>query len=494
MSKHSLRHHPALMSAFMLLGSGLMQRLIGLFSTLVLARILLPEDFAVVAIATLVVMFVEVFTNTGSEQYVLSRAVASKALVNTAWTLDLLVKGAASAVILLLAYPISYFYSQGDLVLVVATLSISPIMTGAINPGLWRLKRAQRYQYVVLVQIVSKLIGVITTIAIAVLYKSYWALIIGQLATVGLAFCLSYVFCSYRPRLSLIHINKQLAFSSFMIGQELFGYVKANIDSFFVSKYYSNAVFGHFHIMKYISVIPSLNIMLPISEPLLVEMSKDQNNPEQQCFKYTLTFLMLSLVAIPISIFMFMCSKEIVLVVLGQSWVEYHSILGYMGLLVSSFFVATHCKRALMVLSKTNFVFAYEIFALVLVCIAVGINLDSSVIKLVQERVLIELAAAMLFFVCTTAYFLRQRSGYFVRRCLPVILMYTALGGSFYYINIWLNQYISQVVLALLCNALAFIALFIGIGFIAYKSYYKHTLEGARILAVFSKLVKKSAE
>lgn len=481
-----------LLSAIMLVGNGVVQKLIGLVSTIVLARILLPEDFAVVAIAYLVILLAEVFTNTGSEQFVLSRGTASKSLVNSAWTLDLMVKSAATILICILAYPVALFYDKPELLAVILVLGVTPLLTGLMNPGLWRLKRQQKYKAFVIAMVISKVFGVILTISLAIMTKSYWALVIGQIFTTASASLISYFSCSYRPKLTTQTISTQLRFSSFMIGQEFFGYFKANIDSFFISKFYSNTIFGHFHIMKYIAVIPSLNLMIPLAEPLLVEMSKKQHDKETQGFKYTVTFIALAMIAIPISIFMYVNSLEIVAVLLGANWVEYHSIFGYMGLLVTSFFMATHCKRVLMVKSKTNFVFAYEFVAVTLVLLAVGLNLNSHVSTLIRDRVLIEIVAACFFFIVTTIYYLKEFAILFAKKIGLLVVMAALISILSMELHSFSQSSIKNEILRLVINSLGFICFYLSALTIAYFTYYKTTLEGQYLSQIMHKLLQRT--
>jgi O-antigen/teichoic acid export membrane protein len=351
------------------------------------------------------------------------------------------------------------------------------------------LKRQQRYSLVVSIQVISKILGVIITIAIALSIKSYWALIIGQLITTGSIFILSYTFCRYRPKLTLIYIKKQYGFSSFMIGQELFGYLKSNIDTFFISKSYSNTEFGHFHVMKYIAVIPSLSIMVPLAEPLLVEMSKSNSKLDERLFKYTVSFIALVLVAFPISLLMQAHSEFIVSLLLGMNWIAYHEILGLMGLLVTSFVIANHCKRALIIERRTNFVFIYEFFATLLVVISVVINLDESVIRLVKERVLIELLAVGVFLVVTSLSYLKANSVQFLLKIFPMVFGLATFSLFYLWLLGILHAALSSLLVSTAVSILSFCFGYFVLLMILFFGFYRRTREGIFIYSVMKKLL-----
>lgn len=472
----------AIVSAIYLVSNALLQKLIGLISTLILARVLVPEDFAIVAIALLVVNLTEVFGQTGSAQYIMSRQEISDDTLNSAWTLDLLIKLSITLVINLCAWPVSQYYSEPELRLIIHTLSVIPFISSLNNPGLWVLQREQNYKRYVKAEIIAKVISVIVTISIALTTKSYWALIFGQISSALLVVMISYQVHTFRPQMRTTEISQQWRFSGFMIPQELFGYVKANIDSFMVSKHYNSHVFGSFHVMKYLSVIPSLNFIVPMSTPLLVEMSKELEDREQSVFKYTLAFSSVLLVAAPISIFFYQNSFQLVSILLGNNWLEYHLVLGYMGMLVTSFFAANHCKRILMVLSKTKYVFVYEFLTLFIVLGTVASNLNNDIATLVRDRVYAEIITASLFLICTTSLYLRRATFYFIYRQVPIMIVCLVTLVICQYANVYIDDAIKHTLANGLVRGIVFgLVYIVSIG-IMFLAHYKNTREGQHLL------------
>ncbi|MFQ3199075.1 MAG: lipopolysaccharide exporter, partial [Paraglaciecola sp.] len=73
-------------------GAKILQRVLGLISTLILARVLTPEDFALIAIVSLTLYFFDMLSQSGSEPYIVQKKQVSEDDLNTSWTLDLLLK------------------------------------------------------------------------------------------------------------------------------------------------------------------------------------------------------------------------------------------------------------------------------------------------------------------------------------------------------------------------------------------------------------------
>ena len=97
-------------SSLLLVGNSVANKLVGLISTLILARVLLPEDFGIVAIASLMVGFIEIMANTGSGQYLLRVDNLDEEKVDTAWTINLILKSLLSLIMLISAYWIVDFF------------------------------------------------------------------------------------------------------------------------------------------------------------------------------------------------------------------------------------------------------------------------------------------------------------------------------------------------------------------------------------------------
>lgn len=474
----------SIISALFLIADSVLQKMLGLISTLILARILIPADFGIVAIAMLVIALTEVFTQTASAQYIATREEIDDEILNSAWTLDIIVKVMVFAVINLIAMPTADYYQKPELSSLIHALSFVTIVSAFSNPGTWVLAREQNYKGIFKAQVFAKICAVSVTVLIAVIFKSYWALVFGMLTTTFVTTSLSYRISGYRPRLCKTGIKKQLSFSAYMIPQELFGYVKANIDSFFISKHYSDKAFGSFHVMKYIAVIPSLDIINPLTQPLLVEMAKKPKDNREKLYKYTLTFIAVSLVAVPISIFCYQNSLHIVILLLGTKWASYHEIFGAMTLLVTSLFIANHCKRILLVKSKTSYILAYEFMAVALVTFTVVTNLDSNINVLINQRVYVELGLVFVFLVLVGYYYLSKSFIVFLARILPIsicfilVTVFSNLGNNFLQ-ELKFNSFIN-----LLLNGVSFILIYSACLVCVFYLYYRKTEEGIQLLNI----------
>ena len=99
-------------SAALLVGIKAVQRSLGLISLLILARLLTPEDFGLIALVSITVHFFDILSNVGSEQYIIQKQAVSEEDLNTAWTIDLLMKAALWLLLMLCAPLLAEFFEQ----------------------------------------------------------------------------------------------------------------------------------------------------------------------------------------------------------------------------------------------------------------------------------------------------------------------------------------------------------------------------------------------
>ncbi|MFT6910030.1 MAG: lipopolysaccharide exporter [Oleiphilaceae bacterium] len=118
----------SLLAGTLLVANALLKKAIGLISTLILARVLAPDDFGLVAITMLVLGFLEVFAVTGSQQYIYQKEDVTKEILDTAWTIDLILKFIIAITLFISADLIASYYEDEQLIGCLRVIAIIPIL------------------------------------------------------------------------------------------------------------------------------------------------------------------------------------------------------------------------------------------------------------------------------------------------------------------------------------------------------------------------------
>ena len=115
-------------SATLMIIASVVKQSIGLVSMVVLARLLSPTDYGIVAISMLVIHFFDVLAQTGTTQYVLSRKNLHIDALQTAWTLQLTVRGGLAILVMLASGTIGEFFETPELQAVLIVSAFVPIL------------------------------------------------------------------------------------------------------------------------------------------------------------------------------------------------------------------------------------------------------------------------------------------------------------------------------------------------------------------------------
>ena len=352
-----------LLSSILLVAESLAKKLIGVVSTLILARVLVPEDFGLVAIATLFMGFLDVLANTGTTQYLLRSDTIDSDTVNTSWTIDLILRTSIALVMIAVAPFISACYDDSRLTAIFHVFAALMILRCLGNPGTAFLRREQNYAPLVKISIIAKFVSVSIAVSIALIFESYWALILGQCAN-GITMLIgSYFIHPHKPSFTLLNAKEQWRFSGWLIPQSILGYFRTQLDTIMVSSTFGKASLGSYHILKYLAFIPSSEILLPATQPLLVELNKAKQDVNAFAKQFNISFIVTMLIALPISGFMASQHQHIIYIFLGENWVEYSELFACFSLLIPAFAVLNQARRVLVVFGKTKHMLYYELIS-----------------------------------------------------------------------------------------------------------------------------------
>lgn len=377
----------------------LVEKILGLISTLILARLLLPDDFGLIAIATLVITFFSLFSQTGIHAYIVRKEILTDADVNSAWTLQLLLKAPIIPLALVAAPFVASFYEDNRLTGVISIIVFTTLLASFQNPAIYVRIREHDYSVTVKITISKKIAAVITTVILALVYKSYWALVGGYIASNLVGLFMSYYLISYRPKMTLGNFSEQWGFSKWVIIRDAVGFLKYQADLILVGRFYSMSEVGAYNVTKYISSIPTSHLFEPALSPLLASLSRARDNHEDLKFRVSLVLFVLISCSIPLAIFMYGYSFEITALLLGDKWLEYSNIFGLLSFLgVANLFFRIPADLLTMK-GWVRYLFYFDFFALILVFSALFFARTFPVELFVLVKISLDIFLSLLLFI-----------------------------------------------------------------------------------------------
>jgi lipopolysaccharide exporter len=388
--------------AFFLFSGKMIERSFGLISTLILARVLVPEDFGLIAIANLIIGFVSKSIESGGGQYLIQKDVVEDSDINTSWTISMIMKSTIFLLLLILTPFAADYYTDDRLILVIPILASMIIISSFANPYTAILRRNQDYAVLFKINIIRKVSSVVITVSTALIFQSYWALIIGHLVSNAVGTICSYLFIAYRPWFTLIHTKEQWGFSKWMLAKGMLGYTRAQLDTFFVSSFYSPSFLGGFHISKYIASMPGSEGLSPALEPLLATFSRTIKEKEAIKHQISLVLIVVFALAVPLSCYLFVFSEPFVLLILGKQWGDFAAVFGMLSFLTIPAAIGQIASQVITSSGRVKFLFIYDVYSLIFMAATLLYFSSGTLETFSMARVMVEFLIISTLFVAAT--------------------------------------------------------------------------------------------
>ena len=212
----------------------LTERSIGLISTVVLARLLLPADFGLVAMAMSMVAVLELLGAFGFDMALIQRQDAQRHHYDTAWTFNVLFSVVSATVLVILAIPAAKFYNEPRLDNIMYFLALSSLLQGFENIGVVAFRKDMTFDKEFRYLLGKKLAAFLVTVPLAFLLRNYWALVIGILTGRSFAVLLSYYVHPYRPRFDLSGRHDLFHFSKWLFISNVFYFLRVRSADFII--------------------------------------------------------------------------------------------------------------------------------------------------------------------------------------------------------------------------------------------------------------------
>ncbi len=307
-------------------------RVVGLVSTIALARLLTPADFGVVTIAMIVAGTIEIFRDTGQNLALIRHPAPTRDHYDTAWTISLIL-GATLSLIIWLSAPVTVLYfHEPRAVAVLHVIAFRTLILGFENVGIVNFWREFRFGSQFAYRSVPSLVSFVIVLASAVVLRNYWALVIGIISQQLVTILLSYVMEPYRPRLSLSKVHEIWSFSVWTLVQSAGSYLNAQIDKFAIGGFSGAATMGRYEVATDVGTSATAEINTPVVATLFPVMAKIQSDHAKRRELYLSVFSWSALICTSTSVGVALVTSDFVDLLLGHQWVDAKPLVPWLAL------------------------------------------------------------------------------------------------------------------------------------------------------------------
>lgn len=324
-------------------------RVIGFFSTLILARLLTPADFGLVALGLSFSTGLDAFSYFGVQDALIREKTIGKKMYDTAATLNLARGIVTAGIIAAVAYPAAVYLDEPRLVPVIVALGLGVLISTFESMGLLDFRRNLNFRAEFVLTIVPRLAGNICVIAVAAIWHSYWALIIGTLVMRSGRSVLSYFMHPYRPRFSLEAWRQIAGFSFWTWAMGVAVLVRDRSDSIIVGRLLGTAQVGFFSLASEVATLPTSELVEPLTHVLFPSFSAVRNAGGDVGEPYMRAIALAFMVTVPAGLGTSLIAQPLVLLLLGPGWtvaIPLVQIIAFAGILKVITAISTTAFRA----------------------------------------------------------------------------------------------------------------------------------------------------
>jgi lipopolysaccharide exporter len=295
-------------------------RVIGIASTFILARILVPDDFGIVAMASVIVAFADIIFGLGINVALIQNKNPTQAYYNTAWTLRILQTSCVTLVLMILAPFAADYYKDPRVMLVIQVMALSLLVNAFENVGIINFQKELRFVDDARFVLFKRLTTFFITLGMTLILQNYWGMIIGAFAGRVISSLRSYSVHPMRPRFALSEWREIFSVSQWVLVKNISQFLDRKMHVFLVGGLASTSVTGGYTLASEISDVPATDLLAPINRVLFPAFARAKDNMKELIKLLIRAQAVQVMVTFPACVGFIMTAHELVPVALGEKW------------------------------------------------------------------------------------------------------------------------------------------------------------------------------
>lgn len=289
---------------------------------IVLARLLIPEDFGIYGLSLLAIASLEIFTQTGIKPALVQAKNLDNDTLNTAWTFSIIRNLILFLGLQALAPAASWFFNAPEIEPILRLLAFYVLLEGFVNIGTVFFQKNLEFQKLAVLDQVFIFSNFALSIVLAIIYQSVWAMVFARVISSLVLLIASFIVCPYRPRLCM---NKHAAGRLFNFGKHvlvseilLFGFRQG--DDLIVGKLLGDVAVGFYMVAYNLASTPHSSITQIVSRVSFPVYSKLQNNLDELKDTYCKNLKLTATLALPLGLGLLLLAEDVVPILYGSKW------------------------------------------------------------------------------------------------------------------------------------------------------------------------------
>jgi O-antigen/teichoic acid export membrane protein len=304
----------------------------------IIAHLLTPQDFGMIAMVTAVTGFAHLFKDLGLSAATIQRDKLTHEQLSTMFWINIVFSLVIALASTAGAPFVAIFYNTPELTWVMVALSSTFIFSGMAIQHQALLTRNMRFTSIAISQVISALVGVLAAVYSASMGHRYWALVIQNIASSVSLLVALWLFSRWIPGLPSrgLGMRPMLKFGMNITSYNVINYFARNMDKILIGRFSDVASLGIYNTAYKLLMLPISNLRIPLTNVAIPAMSRLQKESKKYRLYFKRYVSILAFISMPIVVYMYVCSGSLIAFVLGDQWseaVKIFKILAYAALI-----------------------------------------------------------------------------------------------------------------------------------------------------------------
>ena len=307
---------------------------LGIAATVILARLLTPQDYGLIGMVAVITGFVSIFKDLGLSLVTIQREEINSEQISTLFWINCGLSLAVLLVTVIISPAVSWFYREPRLTLITIGFASGFLFSGLAVQHEALLRRQMRFTALSILEIGSLIAGIVVAIILAALGARYWALVANQLTQTLVYAGGVWFVCDWRPRWPsrASDVRSMLSFGGNLTGFHVINYFARNLDNMLIGRFWGSWQLGLYAKAYQLLLLPIDQINSPIAAVAIPALSRLTSSPERYRRAYLRMLEKITMITMPGMMFMIMTSDWIVSIALGNKWSDASRIFAVLGL------------------------------------------------------------------------------------------------------------------------------------------------------------------
>ncbi len=314
----------------------LANRILGLLSMLIALRLLSPDDFGLMTLAFTFSLALEAFTALGVEAQIVRSRNADRALYDTAFTFNVLRASLLAGLVAAGSGPVAAWFADDRLRDILLVFAGNVLLNGVISIRTARFQRDLEFGKIFLLRLVPRLVQVTCTISLAIVFRNYWALVLGIVTGSLVSVGISYALAPYRPRLTLVAWRELLGVSVWTWLINVISVLRDRTEMFIIGRSFGTIQAGLFSVAQELAALPVTELVSPISHAAMPGFAAEirQQGLGQAAIAFLRVTMLAILLAVPIGTGTSLVSGPFISLTIGQRWAEAAPLMALIAIMM----------------------------------------------------------------------------------------------------------------------------------------------------------------